>query len=131
MEQIEVITQDSHLTIAAEPQQSEKVKKSKGKDGNLNNSAAIYYSEMLVIQKKLALQKTELLKEKIKNEKLKQKILNEQLQKVKEKDLVLSEDDNNTSDDCNDNVINFRAITNYTISARHHNVLVPHEQRCR
>ena len=46
MEEIEVITQDSHYSIAVEPpQQSKKVKKGKG--GDLNNSSADYFIEML------------------------------------------------------------------------------------
>ena len=100
MVQIEVITQDSHYSIAVDPpQQSKKVKKGKG--GDLNNSAADSYSEMLRINKKLAEQKKELLNEKINTEKLKQKILKEQLQKVNEKELVMSDDDN-TSDNSPD-----------------------------
>ena len=73
----------------------------KGKGGDLNNSAADYYSEMLKINKKLAEQKKELLNEKINTEKLKQKILKEQLQKVNEKELVMPDDDN-TSDNSPD-----------------------------
>ena len=60
---------------------------------------------MLKINKKLAEQKKELLKEKINTEKLKQKILKEQRQNVNGKDLVLSDDDDddgNTSDDSPD-----------------------------
>ena len=103
MEEIEVFTQDSHFSMAIEPpQQSKKVKKGKG--GDLNNSAADYYSEMLKINKNLAEQKKELLKEKINTEKLKQKILREQLLNVNGKDLVMSDDDDddNTSDDSPD-----------------------------
>ena len=60
-EEIELITQDSHYSIAVEqPQQSKKLKKGKG--GDLNNSAADYYSEMLKINKKLAEQKKRVVK---------------------------------------------------------------------
>ena len=67
------------LVVEAVPEPTNKVKKTVKKKMNMNEEAGIYYSEMLVIQKKLARLKERVFLRKLRVEKLKEKLLVKQL----------------------------------------------------
>ena len=76
--QILFITEDATVSVAAVTQATQKTKKSSTRN-NMNEEAINYYSEMLKIQKEVALKRMKLLTEKIRNEVMMGKILEKKL----------------------------------------------------
>lgn len=78
---VEMFTTNSKeaLVVEAVHEPMKKVKKTVKKKMNMNEEAGIYYSEMLVIQKKLARLKERVFLRKLRVEKLKEKLLVKQL----------------------------------------------------
>ena len=76
--QILFITEDATVSVAAVTQATQKTKKSSTRN-NMNEAAINYYSEMLKIQKEVALKRMKLLTEKIRNEVMMGKILEKKL----------------------------------------------------
>lgn len=76
--QILFITEDAAVLVAAVTQATQKTKKSSTRK-NMNEEAGNYYSEMLKIQKEVALKRMKLLTEKIRNEVMMGKILEKKL----------------------------------------------------
>ena len=81
--QILFITEDAAVSVAAVTQATQKTKKSSTRK-NMNEEAGNYYSEMLKIQKEVALKRMKLLTEKIRNEVMMGKILEKKLMNVGE-----------------------------------------------
>ena len=77
------ITEDAAVSVAAVTQATQKTKKSSTRK-NMNEEAGNYYSEMLKIQKEVALKRLKLLTEKIRNEVMMGKILEKKLMKAGE-----------------------------------------------
>ena len=80
---IKFITEDAAVSVAAVTQATQKTKKSSTRK-NMNEEAGNYYSEMLKIQKEVALKRMKLLTEKIRNEVMMGKILEKKLMNVGE-----------------------------------------------
>ena len=80
---INFITEDAAVSVAAVTQATQKTKKSSTRK-NMNEEAGNYYSEMLKIQKEVALKRMKLLTEKIRNEVMMGKILEKKLMNVGE-----------------------------------------------
>ena len=76
--QILSITEDAAMSVAAVTQATQKTKKSSTRK-NMNEETGNYYSEMLKIQKEVALKRMKLLTEKIRNEVMMGKILEKKL----------------------------------------------------
>ena len=72
------ITEDAAVSVAAVTQATQKTKKLSTRK-NMNEEAGNYYSEMLKIQKEVALKRMKLLTEKIRNEVMMGKILEKKL----------------------------------------------------
>ena len=85
--QILFITEDAAVSVAAVTQATQKTKKSSTRK-NMNEEAGNYYSEMLKIQKEVALKRMKLLTEKIRNEVMMGKILEKKLMKVLQSGLM-------------------------------------------
>ena len=85
--QILFITEDAAVLVAAVTQATQKTKKSSTRK-NMNEEAGNYYSEMLKIQKEVALKRMKLLTEKIRNEVMMGKILEKKLMKVLQSGLM-------------------------------------------
>ena len=85
--QILFITEDAAVSVAAVTQATQKTKKSSRRK-NMNEEAGNYYSEMLKIQKEVALKRMKLLTEKIRNEVMMGKILEKKLMKVLQSGLM-------------------------------------------
>ena len=81
--QILFITEDAAVLVAAVTQPTQKTKKSSTRK-NMNEETGNYYSEMLKIQKEVALKRMKLLTEKIRNEVMMGKILEKKLMNVGE-----------------------------------------------
>ena len=81
--QILFITEDATVSVAAVTQATQKTKKSSTRK-NMNEEAGNYYSEMLKIQKEVALKRMKLLTEKIRNLVMMGKILEKKLMNVGE-----------------------------------------------
>ena len=81
--QILSITEDAAMSVAAVTQATQKTKKSSTRK-NMNEETGNYYSEMLKIQKEVALKRMKLLTEKIRNEVMMGKILEKKLMNVGE-----------------------------------------------
>ena len=75
------------MLVAAVTQATQKTKKSSTRK-NMNEEAGNYYSEMLKIQKEVALKRMKLLTEKIRNEVMMGKILEKKLMKVLQSGLM-------------------------------------------
>ena len=76
--QILFITEDAAVSVAAVTQATQKTKKSSTRK-NMNEETGNYYSEMLKIQKEVALKRMKLLTEKIRNEVMMGRILEKKL----------------------------------------------------
>ena len=85
--QILFITEDAAVSVAAVTQATQKTKKSSTRK-NMNEETGNYYSEMLKIQKEVALKRMKLLTEKIRNEVMMGKILEKKLMKVLQSGLM-------------------------------------------
>ena len=85
--QILFITEDAAVSVAAVTQATQKTKKSSTRK-NMNEEAGNYYSEMLKIQKEVALKRMKLLTEKIRNKVMMGKILEKMLMKVLQSGLM-------------------------------------------
>ena len=81
--QILSITEDAAMSVASVTQATQKTKKSSTRK-NMNEEAGNYYSEMLKIQKEVALKRMKLLTEKIRNEVMMGKILEKKLMNMGE-----------------------------------------------